>query len=86
VSGGSPEISNRKVHRKVFFEIFNRQGYAGRFIYSQRHMRFSEADVPDLFGKRPYRTEEPHVPEYRYRLDRDGIHIALLYEGASLPE
>ena len=83
----SDQVDTRKIHRKVFFEIFNREGYTGRnYVVQKRHARFSEADIPELFADRPYKNQEPHVPDYRYRIDEDGIHIALLYEGASPPE
>lgn len=74
-------IDARKIHQKVFFEGWSSTGYKGRWIYSQRHMRFSEADVPALFEKRPYKHLETRVPEYRYRIAEDGIHIALFYDG-----
>ena len=45
------------------------------------HMRFSEADIPDLFEKRPYKNEETRTPGYLYRIDNDGIQIALFYNG-----
>jgi hypothetical protein len=52
-------------------------------IYGKRHARFSEADVPDLFDNRPNKDQEKAKPDYLYRVDHDGIHIAIFYEGLS---
>jgi hypothetical protein len=82
----SNDIDSRKTHKKVFFEIYNRDGFGGRYVYQKRHTRFSESDVPALFALRPYRDHEAHEPEYLFRVDKDGIHIVLLYDGASLPD
>lgn len=74
-------MDTEKKFEKVFLERWRTDGYAGSWIYSQRHMRFSEADIPDLFEKRPYKNEETRTPGYLYRIDSDGIHIALFYDG-----
>ncbi len=74
-------MSSDKLYEKVFFEMYSKKGYKGRWVYSQRHSRFAEKDVPDLFNKRPYQEKEIRVPEYLYRLEPDGIHIELFYDG-----
>ena len=74
-------MKTEKVYRKVFFEIWTKDGYQGRWIYAQRHMRFSEADIPQLYERRPYKDKETKPPEYLYRFDAKGIHIALFYDG-----
>jgi hypothetical protein len=73
-----------KKYEKVFFEIFTREGYKRRWIYRQRHMKFSESDIPDLFTKRSHQDQEKRLPEYLYRMESNGIHIGLFYDG--LPE
>jgi hypothetical protein len=79
-------VDTQKLHKKVYFEKWTRDGYKGRWIYSQRHMRFSEADIPALFEKRPYKHMEKRKPDYLYRIDKDGIHIALFYDGLPIKE
>ena len=74
-------MNTEKKFEKVFFESWTKDGYKGRWIYSQHHMRFSEADIPGLFEKRPYKDDEKKTPDYLYRIDKDGIHIALFYDG-----
>jgi len=77
-------MKTEKKYRKVFFEIWTKDGYKGNWLYGQRHMAFGEADVPKLFERRPYKDKEIKAPEYLYRIDKKGIHIALFYDG--LPE
>jgi hypothetical protein len=74
-------MDTQKIHKKVFFEIHTKDDFMGKWIYSQWHMRFSDADIPSLFGKRPYKEKEEFPPDYLYRIDGDGIHIALFYDG-----
>lgn len=69
--------SSEKIHHKVFFHFYTSEGYKGRWIYQQRHMRFSEKDVPMLFERRPFKDQEPSLPDWLYRIDREGIHIAV---------
>jgi hypothetical protein len=78
-------VETEKKYGKVFFEVWARDGLKGRWTYSQRHSRFGESDVPSLFERRPYKDQEPRTPEYLYRLESDGIHIALFYDGLPKP-
>lgn len=74
-------MNTEKKYKKVFFERWTKDGYAGRWIYTQRHMRFSESDVPDLFDRRPYKQEEQRIPDYLIKVSEEGLHIALFYDG-----
>ncbi len=77
-------MKTEKKYRKVFFEIWTKDGCQESLIYGQRHMGFSEADIPKLYDRRPYKHNETKPPQYLYRIDKKGIHIALFYDG--LPE
>jgi len=79
-------VDTQKIHKKVFFKIHTKDGYKGKWIYQQWHMRFSEADIPILFERRPYKEKEDTPPDYLYRIDRDGIHIALFYDGLPITQ
>lgn len=74
-------MDTSKKYDKVFFEMWAQGGYKGRWMYGQRHMKFAESDVPELFERRPGKDQETRTPEYLYRLDTDGIHIAVFYDG-----
>ncbi len=76
-------MDKTRKYKKVFYEFWTKEGYQGRMIHGKRHMRFSEADIPDLFDNRPYKDQEKIKPDYLYRVDHDGIHIAIFYDGLS---
>jgi hypothetical protein len=74
-------VDRQKINKKMFGEIYDRGEHRAQWIYSRRHMRFSGADIPILYERRPHKEEEEFHPEYLYRIDGDGIHIALFYGG-----
>jgi len=76
-------MDRTKKYKKVSYEFWTKDGYKGRMIYGRRHTRFSEADVLDLFDNRPYKDQETIKPDYLFRVDRHGIHIAIFYDGLS---
>ena len=65
----------------MFFEIWTKDGCQGNWIYGHRRMAFGEADIPKLYERRSYKDKETKPPEYLYRIDKKGIHIALFYDG-----
>ena len=71
----------QKYYDKVFFEIWRIDGYKGRWIYSAGGTQFSEEDIPSLYEKRPHKNKEGQPPDYLYRIDDEGIHIGLFYDG-----
>ncbi|RKX24094.1 MAG: hypothetical protein DRP45_08990 [Candidatus Zixiibacteriota bacterium] len=73
-------MDTQKRHKRVFYELYSSKGYYGRWILTQRHMRFAESDVPELYKKRPFQDQEQDAPEYRYTIDKEGIHIGLFYD------
>ena len=74
-------MDTEKKYRKVKFEIYTAEGYQGYWTYGQRHMKFSEADIPELFEKRPNKDQETEPPVYRWMIDKLEIIIGLFYDG-----
>lgn len=68
-------------HRKVYFEVWTKDGFQCRWLYGQRHMKFMEADVPKLYERALTIFGIKGQPKYLYRSDHRGIYIALFLDG-----